>query len=271
MLAVVLAAMFVLVLAANTGAALRKVAVVDFDDRTGKHLHKIGSAASEIVSVGLAKSGLFDVVERAKLKTIMDEHTLTVSGLVDSERNMLALGKLLNADAIITGAVLEFSYNRFETTAYGVTTKKIAYHLEVSVKELDINTSRITFADIFTADKDLLLTNNTGASNPDIHRQLLKEALTKAIDALVAQERTKGETLVTEVDVMVSIDSDPQGADVVIDGVYCGATPLEVPVKEGVHLVKISRGGYTPWENKVRIYPGMKPIYVILAPVPSGT
>ena len=52
----------------------------------------------------------------------------------------------------------------------------------------------------------------------------------------------------------------------VIDGVYQGATPLDVQLKEGIHVVKISKGGYEPWENKVNVVQGMKPIAVTLGP-----
>ena len=264
----ILVGLLALVLAANTGAQLRKVAVVDFEDRTDKGLDSIGAVANELISVGLAKSGLFDVVERAKLKTIMEEHTLSISGLVDSERNMLTLGKLLNADAIITGAVLEFSEKRLETVSYGVKTLKQNYHLEVSVKELDVNTSKIAFADIFAADYDLILAGNAKSSMSDVHRELLKKALTKAIDAMIALEKTKGQQVVQEVTVTVHFESDPSGADVVVDGIYCGATPLDLPIKEGVHVIKIAKGGYIPWENKVKVFQGMQPINVSLAPVP---
>ena len=267
----ILVGLLALVLTANVGAQMRKVAVVDFEDRTGKGLRAIGAVANELISVGLAKSGLFDVVERAKLKTIMEEHTLSISGLVDSERNMLTLGKLLNADAIITGVVLEFSEKRLETVAYGVKTVKQNYHLEVSVKELDVNTSKIAFADIYTADYDLLLAGNAHSTTDDVHRELLRKALTKAIDAMVAQEKTKGQPVVQEVTVTVHFESDPGGADVVVDGIYCGATPLDLQIREGVHVIKITKGGYTPWENKVKIFQGMQPISVSLAPVPPPT
>lgn len=260
MLAIVLA----VVLAANVGAELRKIAVVDFEDKTDKHLYSIGQVANELMSVSLAKSGLFDVVERVKLNSIMQEHDLTVSGLVDNTRNMLTLGKLLNADAIITGAVIEFSNREITTTAYNITTKKISYHLEASVKELDVNTSKIAFADFFTADYDYLVTSGS-VKLDDIHRQLLKTALTKATDAIVALEKAKGQPVETSVTVTVSFASDPAGADVVVDGVYQGATPLDVTLKEGIHVVKISKGGYQPWENKVNVVQGMS-----RSPLPWG-
>ena len=66
----------------------------------------------------------------------------------------------------------------------------------------------------------------------------------------------------------VSFQSDPSGADVVVDGIYCGATPLNLPLKEGVHAIKIAKDGNIPRENKVKIFQGMQPINVSLAPVP---
>ncbi len=219
-------------------------------------------------TVGLFKSGFFDVVERDKLKNIMEEHSLNVSGLVDSTQSMLTLGKLLNADIIITGAVVNFGKQEQVTTAFGVTTKKTAYHLEVSVKELDVNTAKIVFADFFTADYDVLVSNGSVTAD-NIHRQLLKQALEKAIKA-VADLEQKSQPPAAEATIMVAFTSEPTGADVVVDGVYMGATPVDLPLKEGIHVVKISKGGYQPWENKVNIYQGMKPISVTLAAVPQS-
>lgn len=264
----VFCAILLIGLSALAGAEPRRVAVVDFDDRTGQGLAGIGDTAGEILGISLAKSGLFEVVERAKLDRIMEEHALSVSGLVDSEKNMLALGKLLNANSIITGSVLEFSKRVQTITAYNVTTTKAVFHLEVSVKELEINTAKICFADIFDADHEVLVTGNTSLTMTEITRQLLKLALAKAAEAMVAAEKVRNQPVATEAEVMVAFGSDPDGCDVVIDGIYVGATPLDVPVKEGVHLIKISRSGYIPWENKVRVYSGMKPIFVTLAPQP---
>ena len=71
------------------------VAVVDFTDQTGKRLRNIESASTEILSTLLHKSGNFNVVEREKLKSIITEQGFTMSGLVDSTKSAVQVGKLL--------------------------------------------------------------------------------------------------------------------------------------------------------------------------------
>lgn len=57
--------------------------------------------------------------------------------------------------------------------------------------------------------------------------------------------------------VKIRIDSTPQGADVEIDGMFYGNTPLEFSFSEGVHEVRISLAGYEAWSKRVNIYEGL--------------
>jgi hypothetical protein len=57
--------------------------------------------------------------------------------------------------------------------------------------------------------------------------------------------------------VSVLIESNPTNADIEVDGVYVGATPVQLSLKEGVHFVRISREGRIPWERSVKAYNGL--------------
>lgn len=58
--------------------------------------------------------------------------------------------------------------------------------------------------------------------------------------------------------VPVSIESDPAGADVVVDGAFVGSTPLpSYGLSPGKHSVQISRRGYIVWSREVLIQPGV--------------
>jgi len=254
-----------LVLAANAGAEIRTIAVIDFTDQTGKNLG-LGPVASEILGAELVKSGRFVLVERARLKRILDEYALSMSGLVDSEQNMLKVGKLLSADAIITGAVIEFSEKRQQTTAYGITTTRLTYNLEVTVKKFEVATSRIVFADIFSASQEVLQTGGSQSTTDDVDRQLLRKALAKALDALVAMEKPPVQPLAVDyqLQVMVAFNSNPPGAEVVVDGISCGFTPISIPLTEGMHTVRISKDGYTVSEYRFNVTKGMGAFSVTL-------
>ncbi len=91
------------VAAAIKKAGKKKVATVDFADLQG-NVSELGRFLSEEMSVGLvlAQDSSFKVVDRTHLKRIMDEHKLTMSGLLDPE-NTKKLGQFSGADALIFG------------------------------------------------------------------------------------------------------------------------------------------------------------------------
>ena len=54
----------------------------------------------------------------------------------------------------------------------------------------------------------------------------------------------------------VSFSSNPEGAEIEIDGAYVGITPRTRTVKPGEHTVKLRHKGYKDWERKVAVEAG---------------
>jgi hypothetical protein len=52
----------------------------------------------------------------------------------------------------------------------------------------------------------------------------------------------------------VSITSDPQDADVLVDGTYVGITPASMDLIVGTHSVRISRRGYSDWSREINVF-----------------
>jgi len=85
----------------------KKVTVLDFTDMEGKKVSQLGRYIAEQLTVNLDSSKKeFTIVDRANLKRILDEHKLTVSGLVDPE-NAKKLGQISGVDALILGTVAD--------------------------------------------------------------------------------------------------------------------------------------------------------------------
>jgi len=93
-----------------------RLAILPFVSIGGK-----GSTSGRIVSerlVGpLASEKAVEVVERAMLESVMNEQRLQASGIADS-RSVKELGKILNADAIVTGTVMTLKDDRVEIIAH---------------------------------------------------------------------------------------------------------------------------------------------------------
>ena len=83
----------------------KTIALVDFDVIKG-NMKEAGAVTLEGLTTALIDSGHFVVIERAKLKTIMNELRLSLSGLT-REAPDKAIGKLLLADLILTGTLAD--------------------------------------------------------------------------------------------------------------------------------------------------------------------
>ncbi len=67
-----------------------------------------------------------------------------------------------------------------------------------------------------------------------------------AITAPVIQEVAKPSTT------KLSIASNPNSADIEVDGNFVGNTPSTVELEAGDHVVKVSKSGYKAWERKLK-------------------
>jgi peroxiredoxin/TolB-like protein len=81
----------------------KKIALIDFVDLQGRS-NELGRFLSEQLSVELVNAEGISVVDRAHIKSILDEHKLTEEGLVNPE-NAKKLGQFAGVDAILTGTV----------------------------------------------------------------------------------------------------------------------------------------------------------------------
>jgi TolB-like protein len=88
-----------------TGQGKKKVAVLDFTDLQGGS-SELGKYIAEQLTVNLVMGKRdFSVLDRANLKSILAEHKLTATGLVDPE-NAKKLGMFAGVDALILGTII---------------------------------------------------------------------------------------------------------------------------------------------------------------------
>ncbi|MBN2514853.1 MAG: hypothetical protein JXC33_02345 [Deltaproteobacteria bacterium] len=87
----------------------KTIAIVDFEVIRGNQ-KEAGRVTLEGLASALIDSGHFNVVERAKLKSIMSELELSMSGLMD-ESASAKTGHLHMADLILTGTLAEIKEN----------------------------------------------------------------------------------------------------------------------------------------------------------------
>jgi curli biogenesis system outer membrane secretion channel CsgG len=85
----------------------KRVAVMDFEDKTGHGGWHIGSGMADMLTTALVKSGKFMVIERQQLEKIMQEQSLGMTGAV-TPQSAAQVGKLLGVELMVTGSVNEF-------------------------------------------------------------------------------------------------------------------------------------------------------------------
>lgn len=141
-------------LATKLAAADRKtVAVVDFTDLQG-NVTELGRFLAEEVSVRLAADARgLEVIDRMHLKTILQEHKLGASGVIDPQ-TAVKLGELAGAQALVTGTLTPFGDS-----------------VRLAVKVLDTKTARMVTAALVELPKtktieELLSRGIGGAATP---------------------------------------------------------------------------------------------------------
>jgi TolB-like protein len=109
-------------------ASKKTIAVADFTDLQG-NVTELGRFLGEEFSVALAGAGKsFEVVDRTHLKTLLKEHKLGETGIIDPS-TAKKLGQIAGVDTLITGTITPFGDS-----------------IRLSVKLLDAATAKVIWA-----------------------------------------------------------------------------------------------------------------------------
>lgn len=85
----------------------RRIAVVDFQNKTAYGQRELGDSATDIIITELQKTGQFILVDREKINHIMEEQRFSNSEVAEPA-TAVKLGRLLGASAIVTGSITQF-------------------------------------------------------------------------------------------------------------------------------------------------------------------
>jgi curli biogenesis system outer membrane secretion channel CsgG len=134
-------------LASSLALAAPRVAVMDFENRSGIGDWRVGRGAADILTTELVKSTKFEMYERERLNSMLNEQDLGQSGRVDPA-SAAKIGKLLGVQYMITGAVTEYGESSSNMGAGGLfEAGKKGYFAGVDIRIVDVNTGRILMAE----------------------------------------------------------------------------------------------------------------------------
>ncbi|MGA2090234.1 MAG: GNA1162 family protein [Endomicrobiales bacterium] len=112
-------------------STIKRVAVLNFDDAPS--FPNSGAVPAELFTKYLLKTG-FSVIERTQIDSILKEHQLFLSGIIDPTQ-VKEFGKIAGVDAIIVGSISEYvpeqnlyegDYQRFIAAQVGLTCRMIS-------------------------------------------------------------------------------------------------------------------------------------------------
>jgi len=235
------------------------VAVIDFENVSGQTLPEIGRVAHDVLNSYLVGLPSVSVVTRDKLGSVLKEQELGTSGLVGNAAKSTQLASLLGADYMVTGAILKYAREQRRFNAFGASTVTLLHRMKVSVQIVDLATAKLKFAKTYDLEA---AQSNSQHSGVDLlegkERELLDGLVELASDdlqkAIVAQARS---TKLAST-IKVPFSSSPAAADIEVNGVYVGSTPMEVQLEEGTQEIRVALQGRRPWEKKVKVSSGLK-------------
>jgi hypothetical protein len=265
--------LLLLLFAAGEAMALPKIAVVDFD--TNQYSAQLtGAQLADYVTDELVNLGVFEVVEREKLRSITREIGLGQSGLVDTG-SASQMGKLLGARYILTGRVISLGAEEKTFNGYGIESRNTQLSLSVSIRIIDTETGSVGFSARTTAQRTINQMGGLRIQSSNAYDGLAQEAAVKVVADISNSGRFTGETTANggssnaaPAMVEVVVNSTPPGADVEVDGVFYGNAGAHLKLPTGLRMVKISLAGHLPWQKKVMVSEGVE-IKAVLAPIPA--
>lgn len=126
-------------------AAISRVAVVPFTDGPGSHGLNSGNAVAAFTIERLVQSRRYRLVERGKLRTVLDEQNLQASDLIDPA-TAARVGKLVGAEAVFAGCVSEYDKDKTIVHVHVIPIVSWRYTVGTTVRLIDVETTDIIYA-----------------------------------------------------------------------------------------------------------------------------
>jgi len=123
----------------------KKVAVADFEDKSGYGREQVGRPSADILNTVLVDCEQFAVYERQQLSKALDELKLGQSGAIDPTTAARA-GKMIGVDYVFYGVISKVGFRVEGTNVILYQEKKQVAEITVDCRMVHCETGRIVFA-----------------------------------------------------------------------------------------------------------------------------
>jgi hypothetical protein len=242
---------------------LPSLAIVDFTSTVETKLVQI---LPDLLSDKLVDAELFEVVDREKLNTAMTEIGFSGSGAIDDKA--IQAGKMVGAQYLLTGKILELSKSQKEFKGYGTQFKTATVRLAISADVIETGTSRKLFSRRASTAKEFQEMGGLTISAQTAGEEMANQVADKLVTAMLGSNRLRALSKTDEAsaetdpatpkEALITITSSPKDASVEIDNVLYGNTGETFKVPSGLHTITVGLDEHQVWEKKVMVKDGMK-------------
>jgi curli biogenesis system outer membrane secretion channel CsgG len=181
---------------ALAGDLKKRLAVVDFLDKTDYGKGRLGIAAADILEGELQRSGKFTMVSHSGMDEVLNLQAVGQSGVMDASTAMQA-GRLIGANAIINGSVTEFGIKKSGVSVPGIIgTRTLVARAVVDVHLIDGTTGVILLSETGEGTAETTATKILNIGDEGTYDETLAgKALRGAIQSLVGKVVSRMETV----------------------------------------------------------------------------
>ncbi len=222
--------------------------------------------AADAVSSVLKSSGKFRILDRSTsgLKLIDNERSFELTS--GSDESLIKICREKNASFLVVGALTSFRVDTREAVAYGVNRRTINTRVSMDIRVTDVGSTEIVYQAAPSKDVKIQLPEGV-TSYTEVYdwEKVLRAAVEEAADDMIKKlAQGMGAEPLAEPSVLISVSTDPPGADILIDGDFIGNTPAEIEVPSRRFQMQLKRQGFQVWENAVTPKKGMNISPVLL-------
>ncbi|MGP8199074.1 MAG: CsgG/HfaB family protein [Limisphaerales bacterium] len=172
----------------------KRLAVLQFEDRTDYGSGRLGNAAADVLTTFLDRSGQFALYEREQLDRILQEQNISASKPFDPS-TAVAVGKTAGVQYVAIGAVTGFGF-KSKRTQVGTLGFQLEQDAEatVDVRIIDVATGQIVAADsgrgiVAVKAGEMLGVGQSIGYDETIANNALRAAISQFVDTLIKRCR----------------------------------------------------------------------------------
>ncbi len=220
-------------------------------------IDRLTEAPRSVLEDQLGRIDGLTILERQRVDAVLVETEFGLSGLVDPEK-AIRLGKMLGANLIIMGSIIDIRDDTVEFQGYGVRTRNTKVTCQMRIRLVDIETARVRFSKIVKGSKTFTASTFGRQTSSDRGFEAVEAALGQLEGDMQFQAALFGRKPAAssagdgDGSVEVEFAPKPENCDIEIDGKYVGGSPLKRRLPAGKELkIHISKSGYKDWEGVI--------------------